>query len=433
MKKIVSTVSLILVMAAGVAGCSSTQKSASAIATGGGALNKPSGRSGAGTSGSAKAGPASYIAVPISSQTTTAAIHDPAMNNELAVNMIIPARWKLQGIMQGNPCAMNGFPWAVYRAYSPDGLMQVVSEPLFGWRWTTNAPATKPAPGCANISQKISAANFIQYYVGTLQEGVHTVGPMPVPAWVQQQTQQSVTIGNQTIQKLKAQSPAFDVTVSGDTAALRIETVNGAYILEERIAAGVVCSINNKSLMGRAANSCWALLVVWSAPEGQLDAMLQNLDGRNLPTGTLDPQWAQKWIQQNRANTAKAMQAFQQQAARNSQTLYNQFVQSMQRQEREYQQFTAQQQSRFNSEMNYLNGQMNAQSTRASDWVDYALDQQTVVGPSGVPTKVSSSYSQTWTNGTQWYQTNDPNANPNGVLQGNWTSTTQVHGNGTPK
>jgi len=30
-------------------------------------------------------------------------------------------------------------------------------------------------------------------------------------------------------------------------------------------------------------------------------------------------------------------------------------------------------------------------------------------------------YSQTWTNGTQWYQTNVPNSNPNGVLTGNWT------------
>ena len=81
--------------------------------------------------------------------------------------------------------------------------------------------------------------------------------------------------------------------------------------------------------------------------------------------------------------------------------------------------------------MNNANAQMNAQSTAASDWVDYALDQQTVTGPGGT-VNVSSAYSQTWTNGTQYYQTNDPNVNPNGVLPGNWTQTTKVHGNGQP-
>jgi hypothetical protein len=91
-----------------------------------------------------------------------------------------------------------------------------------------------------------------------------------------------------------------------------------------------------------------------------------------------------------------------------------------------------QQESSFESSMNNANASMNAQSTAASDWVDYALDQQTVAGPNGTM-KVSSQYSQTWTNGTQWYQTNDPNTNPNGMLSGTWTQTTKVHGNGEPE
>ena len=76
---------------------------------------------------------------------------------------------------------------------------------------------------------------------------------------------------------------------------------------------------------------------------------------------------------------------------------------------------------------------MNARSTATSDWVDYALDQQTVMDPStGQVSKVSSGYSYTWTNGTTNYQTQDPNANPNGVMQGTWTKQQVVHGNGTP-
>ena len=79
---------------------------------------------------------------------------------------------------------------------------------------------------------------------------------------------------------------------------------------------------------------------------------------------------------------------------------------------------------------------MNAQSTAASDWVNYALDQQTVLDPStGQVSNVSSAYTYTWVNsaGQTSYQSNDSSANPNGVMTGTWTQTQQVHGNGTPK
>ena len=79
---------------------------------------------------------------------------------------------------------------------------------------------------------------------------------------------------------------------------------------------------------------------------------------------------------------------------------------------------------------------MNARSTAASDWVDYALDQQTVRDPNtGQVSKVSSAYTYTWvdSSGKTSYQTSDPNANPNGTLQGNWTRQQQVHGDGTGK
>jgi hypothetical protein len=51
--------------------------------------------------------------------------------------------------------------------------------------------------------------------------------------------------------------------------------------------------------------------------------------------------------------------------------------------------------------MNNANASMNAQSTAASDWVDYALDQETVMNPDESATMVSAGYSQTWTTGTQ--------------------------------
>ena len=79
---------------------------------------------------------------------------------------------------------------------------------------------------------------------------------------------------------------------------------------------------------------------------------------------------------------------------------------------------------------------MNARSTAASDWVDYALDKKTVADPNtGQISKVSNSYTHTWVDSTgkTTYQTNDSNANPNGVLPGNWTQQQTVHGDGTPQ
>jgi len=76
---------------------------------------------------------------------------------------------------------------------------------------------------------------------------------------------------------------------------------------------------------------------------------------------------------------------------------------------------------------------MNARSTAASDWVDYSLDQQTVMGPNGIA-KVSSTPTHVWSstvgNDTYYYGTSDTNANPNGVLPGNWVENQKVHGNG---
>jgi hypothetical protein len=108
--------------------------------------------------------------------------------------------------------------------------------------------------------------------------------------------------------------------------------------------------------------------------------------------------------------------------------MHNQFMQTMQQ---NFQNFQTSQQAKFNNFQANMAAQSQASANAASDWVDFALDQQTVTG-SGGTAKVSSQYSQTWSNGTQWFQTNDPNTNPNGTMSGNWTLQTQTHGNGAP-
>jgi hypothetical protein len=176
---------------------------------------------------------------------------------------------------------------------------------------------------------------------------------------------------------------------------------------------------------------------VLTAPQGRLDALVQLVDSNNLPNQVATPQYKQaamqRMAQKNQQVANQRMAAANARDAAFSQMMYNAFQQNMARSASEHQQFMQQQESQFESSMNNAMNAMNSRSAAASDWVDYALDQQTVMNPDGSTTNVSSAYSQTWTNGAQWYQTNDTNVNPNGVLPGNWTQTTQVHGNGTPE
>ncbi len=170
---------------------------------------------------------------------------------------------------------------------------------------------------------------------------------------------------------------------------------------------------------------------VLTAPQGKLDTLVQLVDSDNLPHGVFDPTWGQAFMarQQRQGDAMLAKLTAMEKAE--SQMIYQQFQQIMARSAAEHQAFMQQQESQFQSAMANANATMNAQSTAASDWVDYALDQQTVSGPDGGTAKVSSAYSQTWTNGQgQWYQTNNPGSNPNGVISGTWTQATKVHGNG---
>ena len=413
------------------AGCSSK----SSAASGGGGTNAaaaaaPGAGSGAGSGsgGGGKAGSVTYVGgSPLSGQLTTATITDPSLNNIVAATLTIPKGWQLQGIEEMSPCTF--VPWPVFRSYSPDGLMQYRVEPVVGWQWHPNTRGTFNS-GCANISSPISAAQFLQYYLGTLEGGVHVVGPMTVPAAYQQWAQGLASQSNQMATRMAA---AIRTQTTGDTAALRIEVVDGSFVVEERLRDVVVCSVNNNRSTALYGGTCWARVDVLTAPEGRLDALVQLVDSNNLPHGVNTQAWMQAALARQQRQDAQAMAQLTAQEKQESQMLYQQFQQIMARSQAEHQQFMQQQESQFESAMNNANASMNAQTTAASDWVDYSLDQQTVENPDGSTSKVSSAYSQTWTNGTQWYQTNDPNSNPNGTLQGNWTLTTQVHGNGQPK
>jgi hypothetical protein len=182
-----------------------------------------------------------------------------------------------------------------------------------------------------------------------------------------------------------------------------------------------------------AGGNCSAQIGILRAPEGKLDALIRLADDPNRPSAQGTPQWKQTQQQLLYQQGQKNLIAVQRQSELAMQRQKAMFDSFMETSRVNHQAFMNQQESRFQSSQNAAFASMNAQSTAASDFIDYALDQQTVAGQGGVA-KVSNAYAHTWSttvgNQTQWYQTDDPNANPNGVLSGNWTPDAKVHGNG---
>ena len=349
---------------------------------------------------------------------TTVTIDDP-MFQMPAVAMRIPAGWKFQGTMVDNaPC--NPSPSIVYRAYSADGLSEMRSAPRFDWTfWRANAPL--PASQCPPLREELSASEFAIYYAHII--GAKVLGPMSVAPATRQRIDTALA---------ERRNSPLHPEITGGVAAERILSSNGTFQIEGRLQTTVVCSrLTTGPIQG--FTQCQAFIQVARAPKGRLDALLREIDEDSLGLGHPFPAYQQRLAQWRHARFAAFRQQGRREMQRSNELIRSSFEQSMAVQQHEHEQFMAQMQSATDASMSRTNDAMNARSTAASDWTDYALDQQTVTG-SGGTVKVSNAYSQTWSNGRgQWYQTNDPNANPNGSLPGNWAKQTVVHGNGTPR
>ena len=123
---------------------------------------------------------------------------------------------------------------------------------------------------------------------------------------------------------------------------------------------------------------------------------------------------------------------------RSSQMLHQQYVDSSARLSAEHQAGMEQLQRSTDSSMRNANNSMNARTTAASDWRDYAADQQTVSGANGTY-KTSSQYSNVWSSPVgpalsdgRTFGSSDNIVDPNTATDSTWTKDTKVHGNGQP-
>jgi hypothetical protein len=285
----------------------------------------------------------------------------------------------------------------------------------------------------------ITAQEFLKHLSETLH--VEYLADEAVPADENARVQQELHASEAG----KANGPANQNQTQKSTTELARALVrhkNGTFVIKGKLFVRLDCTEstfrgipNNGPLT--TYHQCTASARYMVAPEAEFARVKKMWDTPGMG-GRPEQAWQQAWLQAslrriNEEGAQRLNELYQRQSAemlaQRQRFGHNQAVQQQMHED-----FMATMQRGTDIAIARTNANMNARSTAASDWVDYALDQRTVVDPNtGQISKVSSSYNNTWvdTAGKTSYQTNDPNANPNGVLPGTWTKQTVTHGNGT--
>jgi hypothetical protein len=364
-------------------------------------------------------------------------ITDPSFNGMNAVAVSIPAKWHFQGVLfQAGNCA--SIPYFVFRTSSPDGLSYVERLPALSWAWGSGPSAPKPNNDCLPLQGPLGAQDFLKYLASVMK--VEYVADDPVPEELQEKVHKQAADMN------AAEAGSFLKTANtAELARAIVRYKNGTFDMKGLYAARVDCVENTipgmkSQLRGMAdrppttTHHCTASVRYTVAPENRFAAIRKMWDAPDLGGQALDA-WQEAWVERNREQAQQVINASIRATNAAMQAQQQQFNHDQAVRQQMHEQFLATMQRGTDMSMARTQASMNARSTATSDWVDYALDQKTVMDPTtGQVNKVSSSYTHTWVDstGTVSYQTNDPNANPNGVLQGSWTQQQQVHGDGSP-
>ena len=372
-------------------------------------------------------------------------IKDPTLNNMDAIPVRFPARWHFQGVLfQGGNCESN--PYSVWRATSPDGLSMAEALPAMGWMWGTG-PVMKFMQNnhCLPLKGALTAQQFLKYMAANMH--LEYVSDAPVPPADNAAAQKNL----QGVFAGEANHPNHPKQTV-ELARASVRTQNGSFAMKGMLKVWLKCTefvepgARTYSPGGPGKPSGWntgqtttidhceARTAYLTAAEAQYSAVSQQWEPHGMGAGMGTEAWQDAWTNRTIARVQRQTAEDNRIAAANRQAQQRQFEHSMAVQQQMHQEFLATMQRGTDMSMARTQAGMNARSTATSDWVDYSLDRQTVTDPNtGQISKVSSSYGHTWVDSTgkTSYQTNDPNANPNGVLPGKWTQQTVVHGDGS--
>jgi hypothetical protein len=326
-------------------------------------------------------------------------IVDPSLNNLKSHTANVPAGWGFEGTVIANVGCQAPSP--AFRAYSPDGLTEIRLLPIFQWAVSKSDELTFKGD-CIHMRDVLTAAQFLDRYAKTLG-AVHIVGPSDVgPAYREQ-----LDMLLKQMDAAASKYPGSGTRQTGDAAALRIETTNGTFTIEQRLRARVTCTFYSKPPI--ASGSCLARIDVLRAPKGELDALADLADTHNLVSAKSDPDWAAAMTQRmlNDRNGSHFDPPHSNPGA----------AAMVHRQADDFGLIRMEPHETFMRSL----GPARQTDCVPSDWTDFALTPQGQTTSDGVVHSPSTLFA--WSSSTgERYGTYDPTANPNGVLTGTWTN-----------
>ena len=362
-------------------------------------------------------------------------IYDPVLTMD-AYMVFIPAKWSMAGtIVQGTTCNTSPFP--VFRASSPDTLSALERLPRFDWMWGNNPAMATKQNDCLPLKTAMSARDFLKYLSAAMK--LEYLGEEPVPGNLVALNKQSMERAKAEIAPKYAASGMTPPTETIDLARAIVRTRNGSFVLKGMLSATVDCMESqvhaNPRMQPWVTHTCNAIVRYVRGPEAQFQAVNTLLDP--MTTGSAEIQtWIKAWMDFSARQTAaniRQIQARGQAETARIQANGEQFRHSQEVRQRMHDDFMATMQRGHEMFMNRQKENMEARDKSTSDWVDFALDRQTVRDPTtGQITKVSNTYTYIWINQSgQIYETQNGGFDPNRVLAGTWTLQQKVHGNGT--
>ena len=375
-----------------------------------------------------------------SSGIRTESIRDPSLNNMIAFEVPIPAKWHFQGtLLQGGHCVP--VPLGVYRATSPDGLTFVEEMPVLGWFWGTGPATNVTQTDCLPLKQGMSAQDFLKYL--SVMLNVEYVADDPVPAEMEARAQKNLSDAQTASAPKYAVMHTEPPKVTRHLARAIVRYKNGTFAMKGRLGTMMDCTETQhpavKSLLngmpdqpGWASDQCLATIRYIAAPENQYEAVIKLLDSREME-GRGVPEWLHAWIARNQRQTVINIEDMNPHAAIERALNAQRYSHDQAVRQQMQEEFLAAMQPPRDLAMPRAAQVANSNHTLAADWVDDALDPRIVLDPNtGQVSKASNFSTYTWSESTGQasYQTKDVNANPNGALPGAWTRQPVAHGEG---
>ena len=351
---------------------------------------------------------------------TTVSLTDTSFGLPAASEVTVPGGWRAQGQMGASPC--TNLPSASWDAVAPDGQGEIHVLPTFGWRWGNVGQRSN---GCIPLSGPLQAADFLQKFAARLP-GMHVMGAMPVSDTFRRREENFTNSANNNNARMVRPLQARNL---GDVAAVQTVDASGH---EMRLRAWVQCRELSQG------GDCFAKVDILRAPKGRLSALVALVDSHNLVQDRPTQEWLAAYMNHQQQVGRQQMDQLRRNEDAGNQMLRKQYEDSSARLNAEHQAGMEELQRSTDSSMRNANNSMNARTTAASDWRDYAADQQTVSGANGTY-KTSSQYSNVWSSPVgpalsdgRTFGSTDNTVDPNTSTDNTWTQDTKVHGNGQP-